>query len=711
MPTCNICQFQVIDKSVKQCPNCGAEIKMVIPDQYLDDDSYEELGQGNIESSIDLPDDPSQEVTARSDNDLEICSPGDFLAAEQAEPINCKPDESEKIKSASPSSPESDKDKNPEANTDSEHAEINPELQRLSQKQAESIRTNLLDSAPSPASPADAIGLTSNGDLTQIRSLNSDDSNIKTHQNQPGSSGNLVSENHSTPAPSSSPKLQSQQHTVRGVAYFHKNFIQLGGKFHPVSGEEMIVGERHYLLKPKKIKPQFAITAFSILLVLLLVAIGSQFISPTVPGDGAIIGMVVGSDGRPISDKVQINLAGTGKSTASDPAGFFRFYRVPPGIYKVDFEFPGGKTGTADLSVVDNQTTTLVLGKSSQFQNERLAATSRQPVRADINPGRAPKAQPPPPPPIEKPQNQAPTKKKQAIKQFAALKLKTNVENAKLIVDGQILGIGNLTYRKLNPGSHKATISKEGYKPWSGKIKLTADKTYTLSVELTRAIEKKAEPTYTAQDFYQSGQANLNSGNMANAIADFTEAINLDPSMAKAIFGRAEANNAVGEYNVAEIDFVRAGEIFASKKRTSDAKSAFKEALKINSKSIPALLNQADMARKEKDREAALKNYKAVLRIDKNNFRANLEMGKTYYAMGKHRNASKLLKTARSINPSEPSTYRYLMLNYFARDDFKRVKQTYSDFQKNTSDKVVQTFKENRRYDAILRVVGEYKHP
>ncbi len=710
MSTCNICQFQVTDQSVTQCPNCGAEIKQVRPDEYLDDDSSTDTEPDNVQSKVDLPDDPSQDVTVGMDDDLEICSPGDFLSAQQADN---EPETTDQIESTSPSPPATSSDSDQESNDRPENGnngELSNDLKKLSKKQAESIRSNLLGPDDSPASPADAIGLTSNGDFAQSRSIASSN-----NSNNAGADSNQVSnENIPENVPEKLPAIPppAKAKAIRGVAYFHKNFIQLTGQFKPVSGEEMVIGSKHYLLTPKKIKPQYTVAAFSVLLVVLLALIGSQFISPTVPGDGAIVGLVVGPNGRPTSSKIEIAIIGLGKKTGSDPAGFFRFDRVPPGIYQVEFSFPNGKTGSASISVIDNQVTTLVLGKDSQFQNQTLASASSQSTQRDINPGRSPKTKATTQ--TEKPKSQTsqpPPKSVKPAKKYSALKLKANVENARLIVNGQVLGVGNLTYKKLNPGTHKATVSRSGYNSWSGKIKLTADKTFTLSVELTKAVVETAEVTYNAQDYYQSAQKNLDKSNYSEAIAEFGEAISLDPSMADAIMGRAEAYQATGNKSGAEADYIRAGEIFASKKRTSSAQSAFKEALEINNKSLPALLNQAILTGKSGDREAALKGYKAVLRIDKNNFRANFEIGKIYYAMGKHRDADKKLKKAREVNRSDPKVYHYLMLNYFAKDDFKRVKKVYGEFQKNIPEEEVQAFRDNMRFDAILRIVGEYKRP
>ncbi|HDL03864.1 MAG TPA: PEGA domain-containing protein, partial [candidate division Zixibacteria bacterium] len=43
------------------------------------------------------------------------------------------------------------------------------------------------------------------------------------------------------------------------------------------------------------------------------------------------------------------------------------------------------------------------------------------------------------------------------------MKLNANVDNARLSVDGKILGAGNNTYSKIKSGRHKITVDKTGY--------------------------------------------------------------------------------------------------------------------------------------------------------------------------------------------------------------------------------------------------------
>ena len=200
-------------------------------------------------------------------------------------------------------------------------------------------------------------------------------------------------------------------------------------------------------------------------------------------------------------------------------------------------------------------------------------------------------------------------------------------------------------------------------------------------------------------------------GNYPAAVDDFTEAIILKPSMADAYLGRAESNMRLGKNNAAEIDLIRAGEIYVSQKRYEAGADMFNRVIQINRKSMAALINIGSLHWRLGNKNEAVETYKTALKVDKNNFRINYELGKIYYALGKNKDADKRLRKARDIDRTVPEVYHYLMLNYFARDDFNKVKKTYGEFKSNTTEDQVQAFKSNPRHDAIIRIVGEYERP
>ncbi len=291
------------------------------------------------------------------------------------------------------------------------------------------------------------------------------------------------------------------------------------------------------------------------------------------------------------------------------------------------------------------------------------------------------------------------------------------------MASGSVLGRGNLTYKKLAPGRHQVMVSKDGYTPWKGTVTLVPGETATLNVNLEKEVtaskssgnsnqkSTKDEPQYSATDFYDSGRAQMANNNYTAAIKDLSEALRLQPSMAEAYTARAECYEELGNGDKAEFDYIRSGELLVLQKKYQQAQDLFDLALTINKRSIAALINKADNFRRMNRVSDAIETYRQALRYDDDVFRAQFELGKLYFALGKNKDADKRLRKSHELNPNSPEVYQYLMLNYFARDDFSKVKETYAEFKQNVAQDAVQSFKENPKHSAILRVVGEYDRP
>ncbi len=712
MSVCTICRFQIVDNSTTVCPNCGAPVESKPADDEYDSESE----KVSSDEANDYSTDNAIPHTS-GDDSLEICDPGDLLCqgdSDDSEPENVSNEPGQPIGESAPHVPRDEYQ-------DEEISEDTSSIRKLSEEQVKNIRSDLLNAKEDEyVTPDDAANMMN--DLT----TNGEDSGPIEIPDSPRGTGKIDKpENYlyntdisltKKPGEKEDAPVTESAPPMRRVAYFHKNYIQLTGPFNPNAGEELAIGDRYYLLKPKKIKTQYSYAAFAVMLVIILFLIGKQFVSPTMPGQGTIIGMILDEQNNPYINGIEIRIPETGKKVKTDPEGFFHFEDISPGVYMLSYTLADGTIINETISVVDGQITMLTVGgeELSSHAAQRAQAEKRKSNYASAKSSQKKATQPP----VKKEATKKSSKSTTA--KYASVKLKANVKNARLMMSGKVLGIGNLTFKKLKPGKHNAMVSKEGYKPWKGKVTLKKGNTYALNVKLekltqasqaTKPQPQPEEPTYSANDFYQSGQTMLTEGNALAAIGDFTEAIKLSPSMADAYFSRARANQILGKKSDAVNDYVRAGEIYTVQKRSGQAFEMFEKALDLNSKSISAMLNMGFYYQAKGNKSEALRQFKNVLRQDKNNFRANLESGKIYFAMGKNRDADKKLKKAKEINPRDPKVYHYLMLNYFARDDFSKVKDTYASFKTNTSERDVDDFRSNMKYDAILRIVGEYDRP
>ena len=720
MPICPVCRYLIVDESATVCPDCGARIKAEVAENEENDTPEEvHLKEENTDTGTAGTSGDSSVPSGDSDDFIELCDPGEFIGAAEETSDREKPDDKPIGQTSPPLPPQVESPAGQENTQAGANNENTDKLKKLSPEQAEQIRSSLASDRDeiSSATPEDASRMMSNVPKSSTspeddqKAESGTDSADDATSRQPSDPS---PENQSDAADSSEPSTQAfeavqKTPSIRRIAYFHKNFIQLTGTVHPSTGEELVIDDRYYLLKPKKIKHQYTIIAFSVLLAILLFMVGRQFISPTLPGSGSVIGVALGEDGRPLISGSEISLPEAGKKVKTDAQGFFRFDNMPTGTYFIRCSAPNGTIGTDNVSVINDQTTTLTISLGPQEERPLTTASSGGYTASPVSAGRQ-KVQSQKTG-EEPPQKSQKTKKAAAKKEYSSLRLKSNVESPRLVAGGQVLGVGNLTYKKLKPGKHRVEVTKNGYEKWKGTVNLKPNKTYVLDVTLERLQQEPAKPTYSAEDFYQSGLAMLTEGNTASAIEDFTEAINLKPSMADAYTNRARAYQIAGSALSAENDYIRAGEILASQKRYETARQMFSSALDVNKKSIPALINMASLYKNKNNNDKAIKTYKEILKYDKNNFRANFELGKLYFSMHKNKWADKYLRKAHDADPNIPEVYHYLMLNYFARDDFKKVKKTYADFKLSVSEDKFEQFKDNPRFEPIIRVVGEYERP
>jgi len=710
LSSCQICRYQVMDDSVTVCPNCGAQIgtaKVDPQEETTPEIHLQDVHAGSETNSTDRSVSPKG---PRPDDQIEICDPGDIIGAAPDSEIRRPRNAVQRPTIIRPkATPLPVTGEQPKAENGPAEA-----LQRLSPEQAEKIRSSLLTNADGPACPEDATALfhkiNSRPAGSQPEPMTASDSPVPVSQEE----GEAAQQTSSPPASSDTADIQPEavspgphhSPTARKIAYFHRNFIQLTGAHHLNTGEEVVISGHHYLLKPKKLTRQVTILAGSLVIILALFIIGKQVISPTLPGKGAIVGLLVDANGRPISSGVEVALPETGRKAMTDALGFFRFEDVGTGAYTLRIIYPDGSIGTEHASVIGDQVTTLRLGAGTP----RMAAATPLPVTESyVSSGTMTAQVSAPPPPGDSPQ---PQEKSSGRKGTSALKLSANLDDARLTLDGEVLGVGNLVYKKLNPGKHTLTVSRDGYLSWKGAVALKADETYDLAVTLEAVKASTAtEPAYSADDFYQSGRNALAGGNAASAIEDFTEAIKLKPSMPDGFTGRAEAYAASGDAIAAEADYVHAAEVYTAQKRYQTAQELLERVLAANKESISAQLALADLYWKQSDNAKTIDAYNKVLKLDKQNFRANFELGKVYFAMANNKEADKRLRKAQEIDPRVPEVYHFLMLNYFARDDFGKVKKAYADFKAVVPEDQVRSFKEDPRFDAIVRIVGEYERP
>jgi len=131
----------------------------------------------------------------------------------------------------------------------------------------------------------------------------------------------------------------------------------------------------------------------------------------------------------------------------------------------------------------------------------------------------------------------------------------------------------------------------------------------------TRVIDdSKVKPKGRAAAFYNRGNAHSAKGDFAAAIADYDEAIRLDPKNARAFANRGTAHSEKGDAGAAIADF--------------DA------AIKLDRRLASAYFNRANALAAKGEADRAVADYSAAIKYDRRNVNAYIARGALYLAQG-----------------------------------------------------------------------------
>jgi Tfp pilus assembly protein PilF len=490
----------------------------------------------------------------------------------------------------------------------------------------------------------------------------------------------------------------------RGVAFFFKNIIQIQGDLELRDQDEITVNDRTFVLRKKRMNSKVMIGLSAGVFAVLLLIIGSLFVSSAGNGSGEVVGLVLDAQHRPYVQGATVRFPDLGKSFTSNSQGFFRAANLPVGSHKIEYQVAGGQVVLDYATVTEGGVTTIALSPNSGNTTEVAQApqkTQQTVPAATMRPAATTVAAQPK---HEQP-SVATTSEAAPEKPTAKLTLAANVEGARLTLDHTIIGAGNLTYSRLKPGSHEYTVSKEGWQSTSGTVDLAPGEISVLEVALL-PVQAQSQPAKSQSEGpFSEGTKLAGSGDFAGAIAKFTEVVNKEPGNAAAYLERADAYSSSGDKKSAYADYLRSAEIMRVAKNYSPAIGAYNKAITADSKAVEAYLGRADLYLAQNEEIAATADYETVIRIDKRNAAAYLGLGQARYSQGNFKEAIKQFKDARDYDPKNPEVYEYLMLSYLASDDLKNMKKTYEKFKANVSETEVSRAASDSKLSAVMRIV------
>ncbi len=486
----------------------------------------------------------------------------------------------------------------------------------------------------------------------------------------------------------------------RGVAFFYRNFIELKGSQQLADNDHLTVNDREYVLKKKTLSPKAIITLAAPVFLILLFIIGAQFVGNAGSGEGQIIGLVVDKNGQPYIKTAVVKFPDLGQSFKTNAQGFFRTGDLPAGNHRMEYIIDGVSVGTDYATVTSDEITTILLKPTS---HELARVTDAQPASSVQRVADRPT---PEESPAADEGNRARAQQKAGSREGSSkIVLAANVDEARLTIDGRVLGAGNLTYSRLSSGRHSYSVSRDGFATVSGSIELRAGKTSRLEVALTPLTREAKLATYEGDDFFRSGLALLREGQYESAIADLTEAISKQPSRVDAYTARAEAYNAQRQTSEAYADYLRAAEIYQIQNNFNQSITAFTKAIELAPGEIAPLLGRGNAFLNKGEHIAATADFESAVRLDEKNVQAHFGLGRTRFEQGYYKKAIDHFKDARALEPDNAAVYQYLMLAYLGANDIKNVKKSYEKFTEVASGQQVRQLQSDSRFAAVMKVI------
>jgi tetratricopeptide (TPR) repeat protein len=470
----------------------------------------------------------------------------------------------------------------------------------------------------------------------------------------------------------------------KGVAYLAGNTIRMTGwiKLHP--GDQVKVGEKEFILKPRQRKRKPLYLLFLILLV-SVVLVSSLLLKGK--SAGRLIGIVLDEKSKTSLSGAEIQIKEVGKMVRSNQLGFFMFDLVPSGSYTLQTDLKGYQTVKDNVTITKNQATTINILLSPKYLTELPDKSSEETI------------------PSERPAPENVASEGTEVEgRYGAINIESNVSEPVVMVDDRMLGTGNKAYKNVSMGKHSLRITKEGYQDWTQNIEVKHGKTLNLKINLSEA---EAVTPQTPEDWLALAQSQMNSHDFASAVNSYTQALTLNPKSSEALLGRGLVYNQLNDRAKAVQDLNKAAEYYAIEKNYNQAITCYTHLLTLNDRDLGSLDNRGVCYLRLGQYEKSIQDFEKTIEKDKIFFLGYLHLGEAYHEAGNYEASLENYKKAKKLNPESPQVYAGLALVYFAKGEKSSAKKSFKKFEELSTYIDREKMKQDPEWRKLLQGIEE----
>jgi Flp pilus assembly protein TadD len=468
----------------------------------------------------------------------------------------------------------------------------------------------------------------------------------------------------------------------KGIAYLSGNMIKLTGGIKLSPGDEIKIKDKEFVLRAQPRKKTVIYFSAVCLLILGLLLFSPLFKSK---GSGKLIGVVMDERSRVFVPQAKIYLKEADKTVKSNQLGFFMFEPIPPGLYTLEASFSGYKPQRENVTITKDQSTTISV-QLLPLSFDNLSSESPSKVAS----------------PEEESERLSSTDVS-ASSDYGALRIKSNVSDPVILVDSRPAGTGNKVYRKIEPGKHLVTATKEGYSDWGGQVTINPGQTLNLNIELA---EEKTPSPQTWKDYLALAETQRNSNDFTSALNSYNQALALNSNSAEALWGRGHTYMQTGEKTKAIEDLEKARKLFFNGHDYQNAILCFNDLMTFKDKDAGYYLNRGTCFLQLGQYPNSIADLKKAIELDADLFLGYLNLGEAYCKTGEYKLSIETYKRARKLNPNSQQVFVGLTKAYYLKGDQSEAKKSYKKYEELSTYLDREKMKQDSEWSTALKGMG-----